>query len=362
MLKRLVESHHRNPNYRHTVISLTGIGTVGRQLQAIGCEVHALGMRSVLDIPHVMLQLVRLIRTCRPDVVQTWMYHADLLGGLAARIAGCNSVIWGIHSINLAGSGARSTVWVRSLCAILSRWVPKIIVCVAEASRTRHIALGYRADRMIVIPNGFNLANLQASESDVVALRAACGFTTNDVVVGSLGRFNYDKDQHNFVCAAGLLGLQYPQLRFLMVGRNCDANNQELMDWIATTGFAERFVVIGERSDAPVCLAAMDIFCLSSRSEAFPLVVGEAMALRRPCVITNVGDATYLLGDCGVVVPKEDHEALAAGVVQLLKLPASERAVLGKRAQARIAAEFSMDQARERFELIYQKISRKERT
>lgn len=130
-LKRLIESHHCNANYRHTVISLTGIGNVGPQLQALGVEVRAMGMHSVIDIPLVMWRLVRLIRALRPEVVQTWMHHGNLLGGLAARLAGCNSVIWGIHSTNLAGSGASSTIWVRAVCATLSHWVPKVVVCVA---------------------------------------------------------------------------------------------------------------------------------------------------------------------------------------------------------------------------------------
>lgn len=203
------------------------------------------------------------------------MYHGDLFGGLAARLAGCNSVIWGIHSTNLAGSGARSTVWVRAVCATLSHWIPRVVVCVAEASRQIHVALGYRADRMMVIPNGFDLAQLQATNIAVAVFRSACGFAVDDVVVGSLGRFNHDKDQLNFVRSAGLLGLRFPEVRFLMVGRNCDANNVELMGWIAATGFADRFVLLGERNDAPVCLAAMDVLCLSSRSEAFPLVVGK---------------------------------------------------------------------------------------
>lgn len=145
-----------------------------------------------------------------------------------------------------------------------------------------------------------------------------------------------------------------------MVGRGLDANNAQLAQWISATGCADRFVLLGERGDVPVCLAAMDLFCLSSRTEGFPNVVAEAMAMGLPCVVTNVGDAAMLVADTGVVVPKEDSAALALGLGQLLAMTPDARQQLGQKARARIHAEFTMELARERFESIYQRITRKE--
>lgn len=356
MLKRLVESHQAHPEWRHSVVSLSSVGKVGAQLHTIGFEVHALGVHSAAGAPGGLLKLVYLLRQLRPDIVQTWMYHADLLGGLAARMAGRKNVIWGIRTTNVSDGGSRTTALVRWLCARLSAWVPNTIVCAAQASRRAHEALGYSAARMVVVPNGFDLAQLQATPAQAQALRSECSLVAGDVVVGTLGRFNAVKDQQNFVRAAGLLGQQFPRVKFLMVGRGCDAGNSQLMGWIAATGFAHRYVLLGERNDAPVCLAAMDVFCLSSRTEGFPNVVGEAMAMRKPCVVTDVGDAAYLLGDCGVVVPKEDAQALANGLARVLSLPAAEREALGQRAHERIAAEFTMDRTRQRFEAVYAQV------
>jgi glycosyltransferase involved in cell wall biosynthesis len=352
-LKRLIESHHCNSNYQHSVISLTGRGEVGLQLQALGIEVYALGMRSGLDIPRVVWELVQMFRQSRTDVVQTWMYHADLIGGFAARMAGIKKVIWGIRTTDVSAGGSRATAVVRWLCARLSRWIPHTIVCAAEASRRVHVALGYRADCMVVVPNGFDLPRLQATPEQVAGLRSACGFSADTVVVGTLGRFNAVKDPLNFVRAAGLLAREYPRAQFLMVGRDCNDANAELIGWIKAIGCADRFVLLGERSDVPVCLAAMDVFCLSSRTEGFPNVVGEAMAMRKACVVTDVGDAAYLLGECGVVVPKEDSAALVEGMSKLVGLSVLERNFLGAQAHARIATEFTMDCTRERFEAVY---------
>jgi glycosyltransferase involved in cell wall biosynthesis len=317
-------------------------------------------MQSALGIPRVIWKLTRLIRTARPDIVQTWMYHADLLGGLAARLAGNRNVIWGIRTTDVTAGGTRVTAFVRQLCAWLSRTVPQTIVCAADASRRAHIAVGYDAARIVVVPNGFDLTRLVATPAQRNALRLQCGFEQELVVVGYLGRFHPAKDQANFVRAAGLLARQYGNARFLMAGRELDANNAQLSQWINATGCADRFVLLGELSDVPVCLAAMDLFCLSSRTEGFPNVVGEAMAMGLPCVVTDVGDAAMLVADTGVVVPKEDSAALAIGLGQLLAITPDARQQMGQKAKARIHAEFSIDRARERFESIYQRLARKE--
>lgn len=356
MLKRLIVSHRDNPDYRHAVISLSDMGKLGPQLQAMGVEVHSLGLHYAVGVPAAIWRLVSLIHIIRPNVIQTWMYHANLLGGLAARIAGYRHVIWGIRTTEVREGGTFATVWVCWLCARLSRAIPQLIICAAEAARRSHLAIGYDATKMIVVPNGYDFSWLRASAEDRDALREKHGIQPNDVVLGSLGRFNIVKDQENFVRAAGLLAQHHPNLKFLMVGRELDSDNAKLVTWINQTGCKERFVLLGERKDVPQCLAAMDVFCLHSLTEGFPNVLAEAMSMGLPCITTDVGDAAMLLADTGVVVVKGDSTALAYGVEQLLALGQDARQALGMRAKARVEAEFSMTRARERFEAIYRQV------
>jgi glycosyltransferase involved in cell wall biosynthesis len=353
MLQRLIESHLEQPRFRHIVCSLTTTGKVGEQLSARGIEVHVLGMRSALGFPRALWRLVKLIRTLQPDIIQTWMYHADFLGGLAGRLASHKRIVWGVRTTEVRSGGSRATVFLRKICAWLSYFVPQTIVCAAEASRRAHVSVGYDATRMLVVPNGFDVARFCASPEQRAEIRNQCGFRNDSLVIGILGRFHPVKDHHNFVRAAGLLAARYPNVRFMMVGRELDANNRELADWIAKAGHESRFALLGERSDVPACLAAMDVFCLSSRTEGFPNVVGEAMAMGLPCVVTDVGDAAMLVTDTGVVVAKEDAEALAAGLSRVIDMTPEARARLGQMAKARIHSEFTMARARERFEDIY---------
>ena len=340
------------------IISLTTIGPVGQQLQASGVSIQALGMRSVLDIPRVMWKLFSLIRAEHPDVVQTWMYHADLLGGVAARLAGVRQVIWGIRTTDIPHGGAVTTAAVRWMCARLSGCIPQVIVCAAEASRDVHVRLGYEASKMMVIPNGYDFSRLQAVSAERNQIRAFCHVAEDEVVVGTLGRFHPDKDQQNFVRAAGMVAAEFPSVRFLMVGRALDWGNVQLVEWITATGFKDRFVLLGERSDVPQCLAAMDIFCLPSRSEGFPNVLIEAMAMGLPCVATDVGDVAVLLAGDGELVAREDSSALASAIGRMLNKNASTRTELGLRNQMRVRNDYAIEQARVRFDAVYMRLTR----
>lgn len=353
MLSRLIDGNRQAPELRHSVVSLTGLGTLGAALQREGVPVHTLDMNGAPSVPASLLRLRRLIRQLRPDVVQTWMYHADFLGGIAAVLAGHKRIFWGVRATHVRFEGVRSTIWLRRLCALLSRWIPEKIVCAAEASLRAHARAGYDRSRLIVIPNGFDTVLLKAAAQGRSAQRSCFGFTEATIVIGSVGRFNAVKDFHTFVRAAGLVAEASEHAQFLLVGRDLDEHNVELMGWINQAGLAARFTLLGERSDVPTCLAAMDIFCLSSRSEGFPNVVGEAMAVGVPCVVTDVGDAAMLVGDSGIVVPPENPPALAAGLVRVMNLPTQEREQFGKAAQRRIESSFSIEVARQRFEQVY---------
>jgi glycosyltransferase involved in cell wall biosynthesis len=352
-LYRLILSF-QGSEYDHTVISLIPGGGLYGRFVASGIKLIVLDVRR--SPVSNLLRLYRLMRTLRPDIVQTWLYHADFLGGIAARLAGIRNVIWGIRTTDVNGGCSRTTALIRQLCAPLSRRVPHTIVCVAEAARRSHSLIGYDAARMVVVGNGFDMSVLTSSQGQRGQLRAECGFGPDDIVLGTLGRFNLDKDHASFVKAAGQLAGRHDRLRFLMVGKNLDSRNTDLMRWIADTGHADRFVLLGERTDVAVCLAAMDIFCLSSRTEAFPNVLGEAMAMGLPCVATDVGDVALLMADTGVIVPKADPDALARGVAGLMALGPAYREQMGQRARERIRATFSMASMRERFERIYENV------
>jgi glycosyltransferase involved in cell wall biosynthesis len=326
-------------------------------LRQAGVVVFALGLRSLLDLPRAFGQLFRIIRARNPDIVQTWMYHADFLGGLAAKMGSDCPVVWGVRTTDVPVGGAPATALLRWICARLSHWLPDRIVCAAQASRQSHEAIGYDARKMLVIPNGYDLSRLTASSEERRETRARFGIAEDELVIGSVGRLHADKDPENFVRMAALLASRHARLCFLMVGRGIDDHSESLRRCIAGLGGAGRFILIGERADVPQCLAAMDVFCLHSRNEGFPNVLAEAMAMGLPCVTTDVGDAAMLISDVGIVVPRENPERLAKAIEELMRLSPLERKTLGARAKARIQDRYSIEAIRARFDALYQKLA-----
>jgi len=294
MLKRLIES--KPSEFPNTVaVSLTSLGVIGESLRARCVRVHALGMTSVWHSPIVLWQLVRLIHQYQPDIVQTWMYHADFLGGLAARLAGYRAIVWGIRSTAIPQGPFSFTFWLVRLCAICSHIVPHQIICCAKSAKEAHIKLGYAAHRMTVIPNGYDFSAFDCYLNSRAESRMKLGYDVDDIVIGAVGRFDPLKDFHNFVTAASGLATKKGNVKFLMVGRNIEWSNHTLREWIESEGLVKNFQLVGEQSDVPFFLSAMDIFCLSSVDEAFPNVVVEAMAMGLPCVVTRAGDAADII-------------------------------------------------------------------
>ncbi len=355
VLKRLIEFDTVNSD-DVVIISLSSLGVIGEKLRNQGKTVHALNMSSPpLGFFTALWQLRKLIRHYQPQIVQTWMYHADLLGGLAAYLAGQRNIVWNIR-VAAVPKNNRRTIAIMRVSALLSHWLPKKIVCVAEAAKQIHIGYGYDAKRMVVIHNGLDFANFTTNLEQNEALKQYCRFAENDIVIGYVGRFHPSKRHDNFVKAAAIVVESRPQAKFLLVGRGCDADNAQLMAWLTESDLQQHFVLLGERSDIPACLAIMTIYCMPSGNEGFPNALLEAMAMGLPCVATNVGDAAILAGENAVLVEVDDEHALARGLLKILTLPTEQRQQMGLSAKKRVTEEFSIARTVTRYKTLYQYI------
>ncbi len=352
MLKRLIESDPGAFPFT-VVVSLTTSGSVGELLRTKGVSVHALGMSSVLHSPITLWRLARIFRQHRPDVVQTWMYHADLLGGLAARLAGCRAVIWGIRSTAIPQGKLSVTYWLVRLCAVFSWIIPRRIVCCAESAKEAHIKLGYAAQKMVVIPNGYDFSVFDRHSNSRAVARHELKFKDNEMVVGAIGRFDALKDFHNFVSAALKLSAKRPDVRYLMLGRNIERTNTTLRGWIEEAGLLNHFKLLGEQHDVPYFLSAMDVFCLSSVSEAFPNVLVEAMAMGLPCVVTRAGDAADILRMDNFVVPVKDSASLFDALLRMCDLDAEARRALGLINALKVRKEYEIEEVRRKYAAVY---------
>lgn len=337
------------------VISLCTLGEIGLQIRALGIPVEALGMRPGVPNPAAFFRLVQRLKTLQPDLVHTWMYHADLVGGLAARMASVGAIGWCIRNSTLSPkANKRTTLAVMRVCAGLSWWVPDGILSCSEVARQVHIDRGYAADKMVVVPNGFDLVRFKPDASARTSVRNELGVGEDVSLVGLIGRFDPQKNHAGFFEAAGLLKKKMPTAHFLLAGQGIDTNNIELMGAVSASGACGSTHLLGLRSDIPRVMAALDVLASSSsHGEAFPNVLGEAMACGVPCAVTDVGDSAYIVGDTGRVVSPGDMAGLATALAELLALPAVERAALGEHARMRVAEQFEIGNVVKRYEAFY---------
>ncbi len=338
------------------VVNLQSGGPVAAQIEDLGIPVIPLGMWRGVPDPSLVLQLARLLRRERPHVVQTWMYHSDLIGGLAARAAGSPAVAWGLHHSNLSPAFIkRSTLLTARTCARLSRRLPTAIVCCAESTMRLHAAIGYAAERMLVIPNGFDIDLFRPDPAAREAVRREIRLPPEAKLLGLVARFHAQKDHRTFLRAAALLRQERDDLHFLLCGGDVTWDNARLVAWIDEAGIRDRCHLLGQRTDVPAIQASLDLACLSSQGgEALPLAIGEAMAAGVPCVVTDVGDSALVVGETGRVVPPGDPAALAAACRAVLDLGDAEREALGRRARRRIAERYSLRESAGRYEALYE--------
>ena len=344
MLLRVME-HLDRERLAPVVISLTGIGEIGEKIRELGIQVHDLGIsRSGLQIPVLsFFKLRRMIKVINPDVVQTWQYHADLLGGLAARLAGIKTVSWGIRNGELPPEHSKfSTQMVRIICSWLSYQLPKKILFNSREAQAVHANVGYDERKFEVIPNGFDLHDNTPNLETRATVRRELDLSEDTLLVGFFARIDPVKNHEGFLEAAALIHADLPEVHYVMAGRNVDQSNQDILRMIENYKLSKCVHLLGHRNDIEKLMTGIDVHVSASHTEAFPNVIGEAMASGTPSVATDVGDSAWIIGETGKVVSRGNMQALAEGVTDLLMMPLENRQALGRKARARIKEEFEI--------------------
>jgi glycosyltransferase involved in cell wall biosynthesis len=343
MLTRLILANRWQ--FQQVVVTLLEGGVYLSQLRNAGVEVHSLDLSSFFRFPPAFLKLLVILHKIRPDVMMTWLYHADFMGTLAAFVGGLGvrRVIWNIRCSNIDfGNHARATRWIVRALSWVSP-LPAAISTNSRAGQLAHRALGYRPRLWAVLPNGLDLKEYRPNKQDRFKVRNELGIGPRDFAVGMVARVDPQKDHANFLTAANLVLASNPQSRFILVGRGTEG-----------VGARDEILTLGERSDVPRLLRGLDLIVLSSAyGEGFPNILAEAMATGVPCVTTNVGDAAAIVDEFGIVVSPRDPKALARAIIKLMSESPELRLSRGKLARRRIKRKYGMMGANKAYRQLY---------
>jgi glycosyltransferase involved in cell wall biosynthesis len=349
----------RQLGVQSVVISITRPGLVGDRIRAEGVRVVTLGVRRGAVAPHAILRLRRVLADLEPDVLQTWMYHADLLGTLSAPRRRRPALVWNVRASNVEMKHYR---WLsratRRACVWFSRR-PRVVVANSYAGVAFHEGLGYRPARWIVIPNGIDVAQFRPDPIARGAIRAELGIPPAATVLGLIARADPMKGHDVFLPAAAELLSSLPSLHVLLAGEGVRADAAPFAAWLdrLAPGERERVHLLGLREDMPAINAALDVACSVSRfGEGFPNAIAEAMACGVPVVSTDVGDAAHVVGESGFIVPPDDAPALAARCRDLLT-DRPRRCQLGQAARNRIERQFGYHRVVQAYERLYRELS-----
>lgn len=354
MLQRLVLNSSKKGGFEHCVISLTDLGVIGPKLKEQGIKVYSLGMNSLSSLPLTLLKLRRLMKKIDPDVVQTWMYHADFIGGLAAKSLGIKNIIWGIRTTDIEKSASKLTTYLSKVCANLSHVIPTTIVCVAEKAKEYHINIGYDKKKFKVIPNGFDLSKFHFNSSLRSSMRKKLNITTDELVIGHIGRFNPVKNQINFIEACINLLEKGFKFKIIMAGRNINLDNPQIYSALKDNKYKEHFIFLEEVKNPLSFYCTIDIFCLCSYSEGFPNVLGEAMACENVCLSTDAGDASLIMEPFGFHIKSPSTVDIAEAIESNIFLSTDiDFETIGKNNRKKIDQYYSIDSVVRKFESLY---------
>lgn len=355
MLYKLL-SHMDRDRFSNVVVSMLPLGPTADLIQALGVRVQTLGMKMGVPDPRSISRLARALRTWRPHILQTWMYHADLLGGVVGKMLFRLPVVWNIrHSDPSRGDNDWMTLKVAALCGQLSKWVPDRIICCAHSSRALHVGIGYAEAKMRVIPNGFDLEAYRPSPGAAAACFDRFGIPVGPDLISLIARYHPQKDHPNFISAAKICSERFPEALFALCGDDITPANEALISLIRQAGIQQRTFLLGRRTPAEIALimSRSSLVTSSSSAEAFPNVVGEAMACGAICVATDVGDSARIIGDTGLVVPAQSPEQLASAWTTVLDMDKNTRADLGRAARRRVESTFGLSSIVSQYESLY---------
>ena len=353
-----VVSHMDSTRFLNHVVVMEPLPAFHPEIAAKTIPFECLGMRVGMRDAQAICRLASIVQTVRPHVLQTWMYHADLLGLLIGKLTKTPAIAWILRRsfIGMSEHGWLSRMVLRA--AVRFSPLPDAVVTNSLAGQHTHEAIGYRPRRWVWIPNSLDADRFRPDVSARATVRSELGLPADTRLVGLVARFNPIKGLDNFASAIGILAKQNPDVHFVLIGGEIERSNEPLVRILRSGGASlERIHLLGRRHDVQRITAGLDIACSSSYGEGFPNTVGEALACGVPCVVTDVGDSALLVAGEGKVVAPGAPQAFAEACQSLLALSAEQRREMGLRARKRIQSQYSIQSVVARYEELYEQLA-----
>ena len=338
--------------WQSTVLSLTDEGHYGPLLRKAGVEVISVGGVKGILSPVKLFRLILLLRHRRFHLIQSWLYHGDFLGIPLSLLLRC-PLIWNLRCSSVDWKTYSPITWrIVKLLARLSRF-PKAVIVNSSAGLDAHRKLGYRPRKWVNIPNGFDTKKFQPKDKTHHDLRDTLNLPLTTRLIGTVGKWDPLKDYPTLFEGARLLLTSQNDVHFVMWGMGLTKENKELVSKLEHKKLGQNFHLMGLQPNLENWLPGLDLFTLTSKTEGFPNVLGEAMACGIPCVSTNAGAAAEIIDQEGVVVEISNASQLMQGWVKILSLKKEEYLSLSNKVRNSVLQRYSLNTILDAYHQLY---------
>ncbi len=342
---------HLNPQkFSPLVCSLSGEGKIADKLRDKGIEVVCLGAKSKFDIT-VLFKLVNLLRHQKPDILHTYLFHANFVGRIAGRLAGISIIISSIRTME-------KQKWHHVYLDMLTSWMVDKEICVSKDVEdfTKKYAR-VPARKLITIYNGINFADLHITKN-AEDKRRELSISQFNPIIGTVGHLTVAKGLVYLLKAFKLVLEDFPDAYLLIVGGGPQEKKLKRLAEQLEIVSSVRF--LGFREDAMDIMNTLDVFVLPSLWEGMPNVILEACALGKPVVSTLVGGTKEIIkdGETGFLVAPKDWQGFANSIKSILQNPQT-RQEFGSRGKEFVDKTFSLDRMVADTERLYQELDSK---
>jgi glycosyltransferase involved in cell wall biosynthesis len=318
--------------------------TLEGDLRQSGIRVIPLLKQGRWDVFTPLRKMISIVNREATDIVLGYLTGPNMLATLLKPFFPKLKIIWGMRDsgVDIMKSDFISNAISRAE-SYESRFAD-LIIANSFAGEKYCVAKGFPADKIVTIPNGIDIELFEPDQDARLRIRSEWRIRDDEVLIGLAARYHLMKDHPTFLKAAKSLSERIGNVRFAIVGEGPESYRKELLILSKSLGLGRRLIWCGARRDMPAVQNAFDIATLSSAfGEGFPNVIGEAMACGVPCVVTDVGDSKWIVGDTGIVVSPGDPLALACAWSTMIEKVRESKPLLAERARRRIIEHFGVD-------------------
>lgn|GEM_PF-1370045 len=302
------------------VISLTPEEEFGRRINNLKIQIHFLNLkRGRIDVFSIY-NLIKIVKKIKPNIIQGWMHFGNLVALLVYLTLFDRSIklIWNIrqsfYGIEIEKKLNKMVIY---LCAFFSK-IPNKIIYNSSLSSIQHTDFGFSDKNKIIILNGFDTNYWKPNPYKKDLLKKSMNFSEDNFIVGYVGRDDKFKDINTLINAIEIVSLLNLNIKFVLMGNKLDNENIKFIKILHKWSSSIR--LLGGGFDSYEIMPVFDLLVLSSKSEAFPNVVGEGMSMSIPCISTSVGEISQLINDCGWLIPVGDSNILSDKIVEAYNL------------------------------------------